>query len=259
VAFIAAATVRRTNLVVILALAVTVAGPGAASANPEGGACGIPCGPVPVIIMIHVEPEPRDADLSESAPSRFEGYVEYHVPIDEDAEGFFFSPTDRPVIRFEAARAAAWVSMKVEPPEIEVPVDDPRYLGPDGYRYRHAITVTATATERPSPEDLRDQIRPDGRYRVLLTATSDPSTVDPGAMVAVGLMEGYGVREFRFLPAAHWEVAPPAAHADGASPSQRTQIQGVSSGAPGPAIAVAFLLAALSASFVAAVHRRNPR
>jgi hypothetical protein len=197
--------------VVALVTAMTV---GTAAAQPVvaddlvslDGRCSVPCGPIPVIISIQLDQDARELEFPPDGKIEMTGEFLYYFDVDQD--GYGYDPQNLPVVAFKTPRSVDWAEVKVEPGEVPIPVDDPSYIKQDDpmqqpeqsrYEFSVPITVTVTKLREPTPPELEENVRSDGKYRILLAATSNGSTVDAGG-TPYGLIEGYGVREMRFTP-----------------------------------------------------------
>jgi hypothetical protein len=204
--------------------------------------CAPPCGPISVVLSLKVE-KTRELVVPEDGPLTLPGKITYY--FDADQEGYAYDDDNKPVATFKVPRGVSWLRATFEPSEIAIPVDDPKYIQQEDpqndpsqlmFYYEHPVKVTIERTRMPTATELKEQVRNDGQYRMLLATSSEASMVEQGGY-QVGLMEGYGVRELRFLPE---DVPMPNATEDGGN-------------APGPAFAL--IIAALGIALVIARRR----
>lgn len=164
----------------------------------------IPCGPIPVIVTMQLG-DTRDLEFPDDGVLALEGELVYYFDIDND--GYGHDPAERPVVTFTTPRGVPWVTVDVEPAEIEIPVDDPSYISetdPDNpgqyhYEYRHPITITLSQDATPTADELNDHLRSGDQYRILVAAQSTGSQVNAGG-TTYGHMQGYGVKDLRVTP-----------------------------------------------------------
>lgn len=170
----------------------------------EADCAAIPCGPIPVIVTMQLG-ETRGLVFPDDGVLTLEGELVYYFDVDND--GYGHDETSKPVVTFSTPRGVPWVTVAVEPAEIEIPVDDPQYISetdPDNpgqyhYEYRHPITVTLTKDATPTADELNDHLRSGDQYRILVAAQSTGSQVNAGG-TTYGHMEGYGVKDLRVTP-----------------------------------------------------------
>lgn len=168
--------------------------------------CSPPCGPIPVIIDIKLE-KFRNLTFGDANELALPGTVAYYVDVDRD--GFYYDKDHRPMITFRINKQPPWVNTTIAPDRFEVPVDDTRYLTNEGeqpgevqFLWSASIRVTVEKVRDPTVDELKTKwLRSDGTYRVSVGAVSTASLAGGGAAGgSMGLQEGYGVRELRFLP-----------------------------------------------------------
>lgn len=210
--------------------------------------CGPPCGPIPVIITILMD-KTKGVRFDESGMFEREGVVEYYVDIYQN--GWIYDPTKQVEVQMKINKQPPWTKTSVEPSKFRVllsPAECPTCYTPrdpslEGlqYVYRHPTKITVEKLRDPTPEELKRWLKSDGTYRVSVSAVSNDSMVGTNQTgTPAGLMEGYGVKEIRFLPDEAPEGAAGAQEAKGAAP-----------GAP-----LVGLLAAVAAAGVALRRRR---
>lgn len=164
----------------------------------------IPCGPIPVIVTMQLG-DTKSLQFPDDGVLKLEGELVYYFDVDND--GYGHDPTERPVVTFTTPRGVPWVTVDVEPAEIEIPADDPAYVSetdPDNpgqyhYEYRHPITVTLTKDATPTADELKEHLRSGDQYRILVAAQSTGSQMNAGG-TTYGHMQGYGVKDLRVTP-----------------------------------------------------------
>ncbi len=203
---------RSVELVVLACLAVVLLPLASASAavqaddlvRNEDECAAIPCGPIPVIVTMQLG-DTKGLSFPDDGVITMDGELIYYFDVDND--GFGHDQTNKPIVTFSTPRGVPWVTVQVEPAEIEIPVDDPSYISetdPDNpgqyqYEYRHPITVTLTKDATPTADELGDHLRSGDQYRILVAAQSTGSQVNAGG-TTYGHMEGYGVKDLRVTP-----------------------------------------------------------
>jgi MYXO-CTERM domain-containing protein len=235
-------------VVAVMLLPAAAAEQGTTTPGAFDGRCSIPCGPIPVIITIKLE-QTDDLAFEGKDEMVLPGTMEYRFDIDQD--GYLYDPQEEPVVVFKTPRSVPWVEVSVEPPEVTIPVRDPQYIQMDdpendpsqmSYVYTADIQVTITKTREPTAVEMEQYVRSDGMYRILLAATANSSMEDSGGY-QLGLMEGYGVRQLRFIPE------------DGDASPQGEPNEGGSAPSPGAVAGWVGLVAA--AGLVSLIRRRN--
>lgn len=232
--------------VLVLAFAVPV---GASTASILRDDCNPPCGPIPVIITILLE---KSKGLTfEDGGFESTGVVQYYYDITQN--GYAYDPTKEMTVTLKVNKQPPWVSTSLEPMKYTVPLrpeECPDCVYQVGtteqfyYQHEHPVSVKVEKLRDPTPEELVKWTKSDKTYRATFSAVSPDSMVgtDPTGRPA-GLMEGYGIKELRFLASA--ESA--AAAGSGAEP------QGLAPG-PGPMALGAVVLAVVVAI---AIRRRT--
>lgn len=172
--------------------------------------CSPPCGPISVDLSIDVG-KFRGLMWGNETEIVKTGLVSFY--IDVDTNGFWFDPDNKPKITVRVNKQVPWVETTIEPSEFEVPIDDPTYLGFENgqpgtqtqYLWTAPITVTMKKLRDPDPvTEFGDDpyyVKTDGTYRVSISAISTGSyAAQPALGTQWGIQEGYGSREFRFVP-----------------------------------------------------------
>ncbi|HEX9815931.1 MAG TPA: hypothetical protein VGB18_03035 [Candidatus Thermoplasmatota archaeon] len=165
-----------------------------------------PCGPIPAIITIFMDKSKGltfENNLFES-----DGRVQYYFDVDNDGYVYDPDPTQEVVIKMGVNKQPAWVKTTVEPAEMVVPVNDPRYIKEAGapgqleFVFEFPIHVTVEKLREPSYEELKKVTKSDGTYRIMINAYSNDSMAGHDTLGRpAGLQEGYGIKELRFISA----------------------------------------------------------
>lgn len=211
--------------------------------------CGPPCGPIPVIITILAE-KTKGVRFDESGLFERTGVVEYYVDVDQN--GYVYDPAKKVEVQMKVNKQPPWTKTSVTPQSFPVPLNPaecPTCHAPAApsadelqFLYKHEIQITIEKLRDPAPEELKRWLKSDGTYRVSISAVSNDSMVGTNQTgTPAGLMEGYGVKEIRFLPD----------DASEAGAARAKEAQGAASGAP-----LLGVLAAVAALGVALRRRR---
>jgi hypothetical protein len=184
--------------------------PAAALADAHSG-CAPPCGPIPVIITLTLD-KSKNVDFDAKGDFSATGKIQYYFDIDQN--GYAYDPTKEVAIELKVNKQPPWVQTTVEPTKVVVPIRPqdgcPTCVSPEGsppetqFNWEHDLKVTVHKTRDFSADELRKWLKSDGTYRVSINAISNDSMAGTDATgKPAGLMEGYGVKEIRFLaPAA---------------------------------------------------------
>lgn len=160
---------------------------------PAAQACfGVPCGRIYPVILIKIPDQEPVYDVEVGVPLVLDATLTF--TFDMDAEGYTVTgPNEQIVIHFEYPRKPRWADIAVEPPQIVVPVEDPRYVQPSTeaggaqaqFVFTVPIQITATVTGQAILRDGYDYAK------LLVFAKSSES----------GLYQsGYGIKEVRIAP-----------------------------------------------------------
>lgn len=242
---------------VALAALVLVSVAPAVSAD---GCASPPCGPIPVVINIKLD-KWKGLTFEAQDELTFDGTVSFYVNVDQD--GWWYDQQSPPVMTFRVNRQPPWIRTTIEPDNYVVPVSDPTFLGPEGsnpnevqFYWEAPVTIKVRKIAEPTPEDLASDspyIRRDGTFRITTSATTTASILGGAALGPnLGLQEGYGVRELRFIPeidGVQWLPNELGVLGPG---GQAPEPEG---SAPAP---LAPLLVVLMAAVAFALRRRNP-
>lgn len=176
----------------------------------SASACGPPCGPIPVIITILLE-KSKGLTFDENNVFETKGKVQYYFDIDQN--GYAYDPAEEMKITTKINKQPPWVKTTVTPTEYDVPLQTwecPTCVQTEGsdpqqqmFMWESDIAVKVEKLRDPTPEELKKWTKSDGTYRASFSAISNDSMVgtDPTGRPA-GLMEGYGIKELRFLSSA---------------------------------------------------------
>lgn len=191
------------SLFICLAIAGLVGLPSAAAHCQN-----VPCGPIPVVLELKFA-KYKGLTFDGTTEVVLNGTVSMYVNVDN--EGWIYDKENPPKMTLRFPRVPPWVAAEVEPKELTVPVDDPKYLSNEGapnevqFFWEHPVTVTITKLREPTPEEISPTSKwirkSDGTYRVTLTASTTGSYAGQSTFGSqYGLMEGYAIKDFRFTP-----------------------------------------------------------
>jgi hypothetical protein len=169
--------------------------------------CSPPCGPIPVVVEIKTN-APKMLTFGEAEALTLDGTVSFYINIDSD--GYWFDPQKPPELQFRVNKQPPWVKTNVEPDHFTIPISDPQFVSQEGspdqlqYSWQAPIKITMTKSRDPTPDEVvkgGPYIRPDGTYRILVSASTTSSVLMPDVFGPnMGLQEGYAVKELRIIP-----------------------------------------------------------
>lgn len=168
--------------------------PAASACTSSVGAVAIPCGRIYPIILVQTDAKPGTLyDLPAAAPLVVDATVTF--TFDAAKDGYTATMPNEPVtISFEFPRKPQWVELAVDPPRIDVPVNDPTYFTPDGsdpanpklvYTYTVPVKISVTLLGQAILKDGLDY------HKLLVFAKSTESGI---------FQSGYGIKELRVVP-----------------------------------------------------------
>lgn len=239
-------------------------GPTAAAPACAGASANPPCGPIPVLIYVTMD-QWKGLQFEGAQSMEFDATLSFYVNVDQD--GFYYDQENPPIVTFRVNREPPWVKTTVEPSQFVVPIDDVQYLSQENgepteiqYLWETPLKITVDRLRDPTPDELgpnSEYIRRDGTFRVTISATSTQSILMSEVFGNnMGLQQGYGVRELRFVPeiaGVPWiqdEATGLLVPEDGRFPASAQ-----AANSPSPAIALAILAVVIGAAWVSRASR----